>query len=119
MRFPLAYYLLLVYLTVIFKPLLPIVSDAYAHIFEEAIHLATVHAKYGNNHLNKDLAHDSDTSNASQKNTNFNENWTVHLDTCEKVYRFEMPSFAVSYGSLLFKELPDIYLIKFVPPPDC
>ena len=67
MKVPIAYYLLLLYVTVMFKPLIPIVSDAVSHTFAEAIHIATVHAIYGSNHLEKEL---SETS--SETNTNRN-----------------------------------------------
>ena len=60
MKFAIAYYLLLIYATVILKPLIPVVEDVLIHCFAEAYHVATVHAKYGNNHLEKELANTND-----------------------------------------------------------
>lgn len=56
MRFSIAYYLLLLYTMVMFKPLVPLVCDAWGHTFAEARHIASVHAKYGAHHLEKQLA---------------------------------------------------------------
>jgi len=56
MKFPIAYYLLLLYLTVMLRPLLPVMGDAWGHTFNETIHIATVHAKYGANHVQSVLA---------------------------------------------------------------
>ncbi|MEP6512575.1 MAG: hypothetical protein ABJA79_01805 [Parafilimonas sp.] len=61
---------MLLYLTVVFKPAIPIISDALSHTFADAIHIATVHAKYGNNHLEKELATEGfDNDNSKNQNT--------------------------------------------------
>jgi hypothetical protein len=44
MKFAIAYYLLLIYSTVILKPLIPVAEDALFHCFAEAYHIASVHA---------------------------------------------------------------------------
>lgn len=59
MKSPAAYYLMLLYVTVIFKPLIPIMQDIWAHDFNEAEHISVIHAKYGTNHLQKELAENS------------------------------------------------------------
>jgi hypothetical protein len=69
MRFSIAYYLLLVYLSVMLKPLMPLVTDAWNHAFAEANHIATVHAKYGEHHLEKELASDEQNDNNKSQNT--------------------------------------------------
>ena len=54
---------MLLYLTVIFKPLIPIINDVWEHQFNEIEHVATVHEKYGSHHVDKELAdksHDDD-----------------------------------------------------------
>jgi len=66
MRFSIAYYLLLLYTLVMLKPLLPLVCDAWGHAFAEARHIASVHAKYGEHHLEKQLAAEQDNSTKNE-----------------------------------------------------
>jgi hypothetical protein len=54
-----AYYLLILYATVMFKPLIPIITDAWEHEFNEVAHLSLVHEKYGSHHVEKELAGNS------------------------------------------------------------
>ncbi len=56
MRSPVAYYLLLLYLTVICKPIVPMVQDIVAHTFFEHEHLAMVHHHGGKNHVDIELS---------------------------------------------------------------
>ena len=56
MRFPAAYYLLLIYCTVLMRCALPVACDALSHLFNEEEHLATVHAVYGSHHLAAEVA---------------------------------------------------------------
>ena len=90
MRVPIAYYLLLLYVTVMFKPLVPIVSDAISHTFSEAIHIATVHAIYGSNHLEKELSNTtSDNTNSKHQNSSSAEDPVpVHVSSNVCLYRF-------------------------------
>lgn len=69
MKFAVAYYLLLIYSTVILQPLIPVAEDALFHCFAEAYHIATVHAKYGNDHVEKEIAGTND-NNANNNNKN-------------------------------------------------
>lgn len=69
MKFSIAYYLVLLYLTIMLKPLIPIVSDAWSHSFAEANHILAIHAKYGANHLEKELASGERDDNNKSQNT--------------------------------------------------
>ncbi|MBI3719536.1 MAG: hypothetical protein HY252_13210 [Sphingobacteriales bacterium] len=60
------YYLFLIYIMAMCKPILPLVNDMLAHTFYEAEHIATVHQQYGKNHLHNDL------KEASKENSNNN-----------------------------------------------
>jgi hypothetical protein len=53
---PAAYYLLLLYITVVLKPLIPIATDWYQHAFNEIEHVAHVHEIYGSHHLQHEIA---------------------------------------------------------------
>jgi hypothetical protein len=52
------------------RPLIPLVKDAWDHAFSETIHIATVHAKYGANHLEKELAAGETGNRADGKTQN-------------------------------------------------
>jgi hypothetical protein len=69
MKFAAAYYLLLIYSTVILKPLIPVAEDALMHCFGEAWHIATVHAAEGSNHVEKEISASgaNDDSSKNQK----------------------------------------------------
>ncbi len=80
MKFSIAYYLLLLYVTVMLKPLIPMLSDAWSHCFAEAEHIATVHAKFGANHVEKQLADsEKDANGKSQDTTKTAEPVPVHF----------------------------------------
>ena|SRR3569833_515250 len=80
MRFSTAYYLLLLYLTVMLKPLMPLMCDAWDHAFAEANHIATIHARYGANHAEKAVATgEQNDTNKNQNTTKTNETVPVHV----------------------------------------
>ena len=56
MRSPVAYYLLLLYLAVICKPIVPLIQDIVAHTFFKYEHLRTVHQHGGKNHVDVELS---------------------------------------------------------------
>lgn len=86
MKFALAYYLVLIYATVILNPIIPVAEDAVMHCFAEAYHVATVHAKYGNNHLEVALANDAkDDDSKNQTSTKYGEQSTVHISIIGEV----------------------------------
>lgn len=64
MKSPTAYYLLLLYATIMFKPLIPALSDAWEHAFHEMEHKSLVHATFGSQHLQQEMAE----SNAASDN---------------------------------------------------
>lgn len=56
MHSPVAYYLLLVYFTIVMSPLLPQVMDSTAHLFNNENHMLSIHARFGNNHARDSMA---------------------------------------------------------------
>ena len=92
MKFTTAYYLMLIYLTVICKPLIPVICDAVDHSFSDAIHIATIHAKYGNNHVALQIA-ELEKENSSPGNSHsvkLLQTEAEHLSNFE-VYMIEQP----------------------------
>lgn len=119
MKFAVAYYLLLIYATVILKPIIPLAEDSLSHCFAEAYHVATVHAIYGNNHVDVALADDAkdDTNNKNQTTSKTGEQDTVHISIKEQT-----PAFVVKIQpEKIFVYTSDkpctIFLLKNVPPP--
>ncbi len=119
MRFTTAYYLMLLYITVMFKPLIPIISDILSHTFSETIHIETIHAVYGSNHLEKELAStSSDNANSkSQKNINTEDQVTVHISANECLYNFPISKADKSSSFLKLFNLKAGFILKQSPPP--
>lgn len=118
MRFSLAYYLLLLYTTVIIKPLLPIAADAWDHAFAEAKHIATVHARYGKNHLEKEIS--SETSHANSKNSDTlkgAEPIQFHLSNINDYQVFNSYDINNNFTSFQPQKLPFIFTLILAPPP--
>ena len=101
-----------------FKPLIPVIKDAYSHTFGEAIHLATVHAKYGSNHLEHALATAGAENNGkNQKNASPGENFQLHIKSPECLYDLCLFRIENSYSNIRIFKLSAIFLAKIVPPP--
>lgn len=119
MKFAAAYYLLLIYLTVIFQPLIPIAEDELFHCFAEAYHVATVHAKYGNNHVETALANDGkeNDSNKNQASAKYDELTLVHISAKQPVIDCFIKNQAEKIYCFTTDKLPGIFLSKPIPPP--
>ena len=119
MRVPIAYYLMLLYVTVMFKPLIPIVSDTLSHTFSEAIHIATVHAIYGSHHLENELSNTaSDNANGKHQNSiNAEDQVPLHVSTNERLYDFCFNKTDKDYSSLKLYKLKSGFILKNFPPP--
>ena len=66
LKSPTAYYLLLLYVVLVFKPALPVISNLVAHAFAGVAHVANVHAKYGSNHVQNEVG--ATTQKENKKN---------------------------------------------------
>ncbi len=118
MRFPSAYYLMLIYLTVMFKPLIPVISDMYSHTFSEAIHLATIHAVYGTHHLEKALATTGESDSKDPKNIKSGETYNVHIGSSACIFNYLSDTIKPVYFLRPFYKLSNIFLSIPVPPPE-
>ena len=117
MKFALAYYLLLIYLTVILKPIIPLAEDSLEHCFAEAYHVATVHAKYGNNHLEKQEADTNDDNTTNNKNVKEDTNSSVHVFIVEQVCCSEINKLRQLYFVQSSFPISKIFLNIVIPPP--
>lgn len=117
MKFTTAYYLLLLYALLMLKPLIEITADALSHTFAEAYHIQTVHAKYGNNHVElalADTAADNDTKNNSTKTA---EQITVHISVEENNTIANLVTTLTNYGNNEPAKLPIVPIGMQIPPP--
>src|ERR1022692_2264038 len=119
MRAPIAYYMMIVYFTVMFKPLLPIVRDVVSHTFAEAIHIATVHAIYGSNHLQKELAQtcDSNSNNKHQGPNNGQDEVQVHVSATEFICHLFPSAIGIHFQTSGLSPLENGFLAQDAPPP--
>ena len=119
MKVLIAYYLVLLYITVMFKPLIPIVSDVLSHTFSKAIHIATVHAVYGSHHLEKELLNSSsDNASSSHQNTvNAEDPVPPHVSTNEWLYDFYFDKTAKAHSSMKLYKPKAGFILKSLPPP--
>ena len=99
-----------------FKPLIPLISDMYAHTFGEAIHLATVHAKYGSNHLDRALAK-AGNNTKEQRNSSPVEVSMVHINASEYLYTFLADKILPLPFLITIEKLYTNCLSIFSPPP--
>jgi len=60
-----AYYFLLLYTLALLQPIVPVISNWWAHEFNNIEHLLNVHAKFGGDRLQLQVAKTSDQSNKS------------------------------------------------------
>ncbi len=118
MRYTTAYYLVLLYVTVMLKPLIPIISDELSHSFSEAIHISTVHAKYGSHHLEKELAASAnDNAGKNQSQMTPGEQVLVHIGSDELKYNFALKVSLQDYSLCKPFKLSTVFISKEGPPP--
>lgn len=116
MKSDIAYYLLLLYVTVMLKPLIPIISDAWSHEFNEIEHVSTVHAKFGSQHLQKDLA-DERSDNKDQNSLKSQDQVAFHIPQNETTFYFGVTSFDREFHFLKFQKILPAFISKHIPPP--
>lgn len=119
MKSPTAYYLMLLYITVMLKPLIPIISNVWSHEFNEIEHISTIHAKYGSHHLQKELAA-SGTDNENSKNQGILKSdiqYSFHVLTDAFECIFTPQKIHSQYLFFLLNKLPLVHIFNQSPPP--
>lgn len=79
----LVYMLLLVYVTGLVRPLVPIVQDMVAHTFYKMEHMATVHFENGKYHVHTELQQEAKKSGPQKASYTGNESLSAHLKSEE------------------------------------
>ncbi|MEP7375420.1 MAG: hypothetical protein ABI675_18630 [Chitinophagaceae bacterium] len=119
MKSTVAYYLMLLYVTVMLKPLIPIVSDWWQHEFNEMEHLSQVHAIYGNQHLQQGIA-DTGADNDHSKNQstlNSEDQVAFHLLVAEYKNDFNSIVADKQFESLKYPKPSSVLIAPEGPPP--
>jgi hypothetical protein len=110
---------MLLYLTVMVKPLIPIVSDWWQHEFNEMEHISHIHGVYGSHHLQHEIADtSSDNEHCDDKNTLKSED-QVAFHVLANKYKTDYNSTLSGnqFHLLKFLNLPSVFISKKGPPP--
>ncbi len=110
---------MLLYITVIVKPIFPIVSDWYEHEFNSIQHEFKVHKVYGNHHLDKEIA-DSNSEEEHNKNSNsVKSEDSVPFHIILEDYKYLIYSAIINkvFTSCFLSELSSVFLSLEGPPP--
>ena len=115
MRSSIAYYFMLLYLTVMLKPLAPFIIDTLEHTFAETEHIATVHAIYGEHHvenLSADIAAENEKIKSHHTLTE-KCNVPFHISVTENEIAFLSNKMTIA-----FLPFPSIGFSDVLVPPD-
>ena len=100
------------------KPLIPIFCDVWAHEFNEIEHISTVHAKYGSNHIQKEIAEtNSDTNKKNQNSLKSEDQVAFHISANEIYIHFHANGFNQEFPLLNLNKLYPAFIYKHIPPP--
>lgn len=110
---------MLLYITVMVKPLMPIVSDWWQHEFNEMEHMTHVHSVYGSHHLQHEIANtSSDNDHCKNQNTLKSEDQVAfHVLTDEYKTDYNSTLFGKQFHLLKFLNLPSVFISKKGHPP--
>jgi hypothetical protein len=98
---------------------MPVVCDVWSHEFNGLEHIFNVHAKYGTNHVEKELAESSanDNSNKSQKILKSQDTVAFHIPQQSISYVFAAAAKKIEYHLFNFQKLQCITISNQGPPP--
>ena len=89
-----------------------------AHEFNEIEHVSSVHAKYGSDHLQKDLAErDSDTNKKNQSSLKSEDQVAYHIYANEISIDFHDNGYNKKIPLLNLNKLSAAFIHKHIPPP--
>jgi hypothetical protein len=115
--------LLMCYAVVMFKPVLPFISDFIGHVFFYTQHMATVHYENGNYHVHYETAKDvkeekSDKLPSSSSSKNDTTSTEHILSVCKQDNFFAAYS-NIKYSSSIIPSLISGISKNNYPPPRC
>lgn len=100
------------------KPILPLLQDEFAHRFLKAVHIATVHQHYGDNHTDEEIAEAAhgEENNQNQKTTKTSEPVSVHI-VLQTLYVIPQISRENQKFKTTVSTFSSVSLDKYYPPP--
>jgi len=116
MKQRIAYYFLLIYTLVLLKPIIATIQDGLSHLFAEAIHIATVHAKYGSNHLQREVGDLGSNSGRNHAVSPPEESFSPHINANEIIF-FYCSLISPDFPMIRNPELLCVILSRQGPPP--
>ena len=117
MKFAAAYYLLLIYATVIAKPIIPVAEDMLLHYFAETHHITTVHAAEGKDHVDKEMAASGKDDVASKNQKADKAEESIHEIAIDITFNCLNPHASINRTVFTKKLLSTIYIDFISPPP--
>lgn len=109
---------MLLYMIVMLKPLLPIVTDWYEHEFNPIQHEVQVHMVYGSQHLGKDLAKSNSEDKHNQTTTKDSDPIAVHIPAQGVSVAAQLPSKKPPFATTIC-DVSTVYFDTHSPPPKC
>lgn len=93
--------------------------DAWDHSFAEARHIATVHAKYGEHHLEKQLAaEEKDTEGKTQNTSKGIDPVPAHYESKIEFNLWGATITTVQHAPYIHQKLPCALYAISLPPPE-
>ncbi len=114
----LVYFVLLVYLTATFKPILPVATDLLAHAFWKANHIESIHHQHGSHHLQSEITQAERQNDTNQNNSalKFSEPVALHL-VAVITYDLSRSVAGMQYSPAISHSLYNTNLESIYPPP--
>ncbi len=110
---------MLLYITVMLNPLLPIVDDWWEHEFNPIEHQIHVHAVYGSHHLQKELAEENSNNdnNKNQNTVKSQDQVPFHVSPLVCKYNCTLNKIDIQYSGFIMNKLPFVLISNQGPPP--
>jgi len=116
-RFTTSYFLFILYSIAVFGQIVPIASDFISHSFSEAIHIATVHAKYGSNHLEKEVENVTHRTSNNHSSARFSDNFEVHVPSEDCSFLISFKKNIDNFPPHAHQFLTQVLVFRPSPPP--
>lgn len=108
---------MLLYITVMIKPVFPVVSDWWQHEFNNIEHLSCVHLAYGSHHVQKEVADTNPEQGKNQSGLKSEDQVPFHLNTVACKFNFSAIKNTNWHIAFQSNNLSSVLLSNPSPPP--